>query len=410
MESCVKCQSSLGREVAFCPFCGCATAEELVAEPVAAETATSAAQTRVEPPPPPVPAKAAPSAASEDKAEANAKPARSRGKTVGKPPEPTTPPQRSRKEEAVKPQVEVPPPPPSQSPRKSKKLRNVVVLAAVAIGTYAFINRGPSQSALECESAVEQAATSLKNGDLTAARMEASRGDLACGGKQNADKLAAIYKTIDQQEAKIQRECNVATRPIAAMLSGRRLTSASSALDRLSPACAEMDVTTELRQQLERATAMAAAANEQIKTALAEGNADSARRLISDLEKADTENSLLPQWRAEVVRLEAAQTPAVAPLNPAPATELRTSPYMHQAPSMANSAPANVPPQNPQNEMARQFLSDAESALAQKRFDAARTFAESARRLDPNNPRVRALTRAIQERERQVLQEETTIN
>ncbi|MES2010554.1 MAG: hypothetical protein V4468_16900 [Pseudomonadota bacterium] len=303
------------------------------------------------------------------------------------------------------PQVEPPPPPQSQSPKKSKKLRNVVVLAAVAIGTYAFINRGPSQSALECESAVEQAATALKNGDLTGARMEASRGDLACGGKQNADKLAAIYKTIDQQESKIQRECNVATRPIAAMLSGHRLTSASSALDRLSPACAGMDLTTELRQQLERASAMAAVANEQIKTALTEGNADSARRLIGDLEKADTENSLLPQWRAEVVRLETAQTPAVAPPNPAPATELRTSPYTHQVP-----LPANVPPQNPQNELARQFQSDAESALAQKRFDAARTFAESARRLDPNNPRVRALTRAIQERERQVLQEETTIN
>jgi hypothetical protein len=398
----------LGNEVAFCPFCGCATAEAPVAEPVAADTATSAAQTHVEPPPPAVPAKGASFAASEAKAETNAKPAKLGGRAVGKPPEPTTPPQRSRKEEAVKPQVQVSPPSPSQS--SSKKLRNFVVLAVAAIGTYTFINHGPSQSAKECESAVEQAATSLKNGDLTAARMEASRGGLACGGEQNADKLAVILQTIDQQEAEIQRKCNVATRPIAAMLSGHRLTSASSALDRLSPACAEMDVTTELRHQLGRATTMAAAVSEQIKTALAEGNADSARRLIGDLEKADTENSLLPQWRAAVVRLEAAQTPAFAPPNSAPATELRTSPYMHQAPSMANSRPANVPPQSSQNEMARQFLSDAESALAQKRFDAARTFAESARRLDPNNPRVRALTRAIQERERQVLQEETTIN
>lgn len=414
MASCVKCESRLGEEVAFCPFCGSATGEPAVTEPVVAVAAATAVPAAVEPSSPPAPER--------EVVEARTAPAKSRRKAAEKPEEAVVAPARSRKDAAVKSQpaaaIEPPSAPPSappqrqsqQPPKKSHKVRNFVVLAIVAMGVYAYANRGPSQSALECQSAVDQAGRSLKNGDLTAARMELARGDLACEGAHNADARAAIRKVIDQQDARAQRECNVATRPIVAMLSGHRMTSASNALDRLSPACAEMDVATELRQQLARSMAVAAATNEKLEAALVQSNTAAMRQLIGDLEKADTENIQLPKWRAEVARLEAAQSQAAAAQVPAPANELRTTPYGQQAPSMINGPSAGALAQNAQNEVARQFLSEAEAALSQKRFDAARTFAESARRLDPSNPRVRTLMRAIQERERQVLQDETTIN
>ncbi|QQX86575.1 hypothetical protein JJQ59_27770 [Cupriavidus necator] len=250
----------------------------------------------------------------------------------------------------------------------------------------------------------------LRQGDLAGAREEAARGDQVCVG-QNTEKLAEVHKTIEQQEAKIQRECTVATRPVAAMLSAHRLTAATNALDRLPNACAELDVTAELRQQIQRAAVTTEAINERIKAAMSEGNADGVRQLIAELEQIDRENSFLPQWRAEVVRLVAAQAPAVAVQLPTASPEAQTAPRLQTTtPPSANTISGNAPTPNPQNDMARQFLAEAESALAQKRFDAARTFTESARRLDPNNPRVRALTRAIQERERQVLHDETTIN
>ncbi|MBW3501990.1 hypothetical protein KO538_25890, partial [Janthinobacterium sp. NKUCC08_JDC] len=62
------------------------------------------------------------------------------------------------------------------------------------------------------------------------------------------------------------------------------------------------------------------------------------------------------------------------------------------------------------NEMAQSFLRDAERSLLEGKFDAAKTYLESARRVDPGNARIDNLSRRIRERERQVLQTETTIN
>jgi hypothetical protein len=55
------------------------------------------------------------------------------------------------------------------------------------------------------------------------------------------------------------------------------------------------------------------------------------------------------------------------------------------------------------------FLRDAETALAQSRFDAARTYVDSARRIDPGNAQAARLLQRIRERELQVLRNETTI-
>ena len=61
------------------------------------------------------------------------------------------------------------------------------------------------------------------------------------------------------------------------------------------------------------------------------------------------------------------------------------------------------------NDMAQSFLRDAERALLEGKFDAAKTYLDSARRVDPTNPRIDSLSRRIRDREHQVLQTETTI-
>ena len=61
------------------------------------------------------------------------------------------------------------------------------------------------------------------------------------------------------------------------------------------------------------------------------------------------------------------------------------------------------------NEMAQSFLRDAERAMADGRFDAAKTYVESARRIDPGNSQAATLARRIKERELQYLKEETSI-
>ena len=60
-------------------------------------------------------------------------------------------------------------------------------------------------------------------------------------------------------------------------------------------------------------------------------------------------------------------------------------------------------------DIAQRFLRDAEQALAQRRFDAAKTFVDSARRIDPNSAQAALMLRRIKDQELQYLREETSI-
>jgi tetratricopeptide (TPR) repeat protein len=80
----------------------------------------------------------------------------------------------------------------------------------------------------------------------------------------------------------------------------------------------------------------------------------------------------------------------------------------------ANGNPANQQQggsatTNSQTELISTFLNDAETALTQLKFDAAKTYVESVRRIDPGNPQAVLMTQRIAERERRYLREETTI-
>jgi hypothetical protein len=55
------------------------------------------------------------------------------------------------------------------------------------------------------------------------------------------------------------------------------------------------------------------------------------------------------------------------------------------------------------------LLQSAERAFAELKFDAARTFVESARKVDPNIPQAVTLLQRIRERELRYLRDETQI-
>ena len=121
------------------------------------------------------------------------------------------------------------------------------------------------------------------------------------------------------------------------------------------------------------------------------GDMRGAQASLDRLQGQNREHAELPALRAEVRAAIAAQKPAPAPL-PAP------------RPVVPPPDPAPAPPL-----LAQDFLRQAERALAQSRFDAARTYVDSALRIDPSNAQAGSLLRRIRERELQVLREETTI-
>ena len=151
------------------------------------------------------------------------------------------------------------------------------------------------------------------------------------------------------------------------------------------------------------------------KDAVAAGNG------IARLEAIDREAVELPQLKADVQALSAAAAPAPvaapaavpAPVpvpaqqEPAPARAVERSVVTERRPLETSPVDSGAAMRN---EMAQSFLRDAERSLLEGKFDAAKTYLESARRVDPGNARIDNLSRRIRERERQVLQTETTIN
>jgi hypothetical protein len=151
-----------------------------------------------------------------------------------------------------------------------------------------------------------------------------------------------------------------------------------------------------------------------VRQALDGKDAAAARNGIARLEAIDREAVELPQLKADVQALSSpapvsAPAPVLAPAQqePAPARAVERSAVAERRPLETSPVDSGAAMRS---EMAQSFLRDAERSLLEGKFDAAKTYLESARRVDPGNARIDNLSRRIRERERQVLQTETTIN
>ncbi|AQR67852.1 hypothetical protein BZG29_05340 [Janthinobacterium sp. LM6] len=410
MDICNKCKTGLWTVVSHCPYCGHAMAG--AAKPAAAVPPPLPVPTPmpvpapVAPPPapkpPPVPVTPAPAP------KAPPKPA---------PVPPPKPPQAAPKPAPVLPPAPAPatpvPPPP---PRKWLRwLGAAAVLAAVIV----YMNGKPGgKNESACNDAIDSGLKLVANGSLDGARQKLATAKNVCTGKSSAkadDLQAAIGKA-----GAASGSCQRGVRAIERSIDGHQLQSAARGIAALDADCAGASSVDSLRKQLARQQAAAASVLVGVRQALDGKDATAARNGIARLEAIDREAAELPQLRAEVQALSAPASvaaPVPAPLETAPARVVPTEPAPARA--VERSAVAERRPQETapvdsgaamRNEMAQAFLRDAERSLLEGKFDAAKTYLESARRVDPGNARIDNLSRRIRERERQVLQTETTIN
>ncbi|OYO32239.1 hypothetical protein CD932_14705 [Janthinobacterium sp. PC23-8] len=267
---------------------------------------------------------------------------------------------------------------------------------------------GNSESA--CNDAIDSGLKLVANGSLDGARQKLATAKNVCTGKSSAkaeDLQAAIAKA-----GAASSGCQRSVKAIEKALDGKRLQSAGEAIAKLDVDCAGAATVESLRKQLARQQAAAASVQVGVRQALDNQDASAAQSGIARLEAIDREYPELKQLKADS---QALNTPAPAPLDPAPTRPAQAELAVPRA--VERAVPAAVPVPAPavdngaamRNEMAQSFLRDAERAMADGRFDAAKTYLDSARRVDPNNPRIDNLSRRVRERERQVLQTETTI-
>ncbi|APA70151.1 hypothetical protein YQ44_22825 [Janthinobacterium sp. 1_2014MBL_MicDiv] len=297
------------------------------------------------------------------------------------------------------------------------------MLAAVI----AYMNGKPGgKNASACNDAIDSGLKLVANGSLDGARQKLATAKNVCTGKSSAkadDLQAAISKA-----GAASGGCQRSVRAIERHIDGHQLQSAAKGVAALDADCAGASTVDQLRKQLARQQAAAASVQVGVRQALDGKDAVAAQNGIGRLEAIDREAPELPQLKGDLQALSAATAAAAAAATPSEAP-VSTPAVLETAPV---PAPARVAPREPvparaveraavaeaapadngaamRNEMALSFLRDAERSLAEGKFDAAKTYLDSARRIDPANARIDSLSRRIRERERQVLQTETTI-
>ena len=398
MDICIKCKGGLFSAVSHCPYCGHAVAgaakpAAAVRPPLPPVPAPMPVAPPVAPKPPPVPVTPAPAP-----------------KAPPKPAQPQPQPQAAPKPvpaAAPAPAAPVPPSPPR------KWLRWVGGLAVLAFVVVYMNGKPGGKNDTACNDAIDSGLKLVANGSLDGARQKLATAKNVCTGKSSAkadDLQAAIGKA-----GAASGSCQRGVRAIERAIDGHQLQSAAKGIAALDADCAGAASVASLRKQLVRQQAAAASVLVGVRQALDGKDAAAARNGIARLEAIDREALELPQLKADVQALSAApaaaavtapvSTPAVQ--EPAPVRAVERSALAERRPLETSPVDSGTAMRS---EMAQAFLRDAERSLLEGKFDAAKTYLESARRVDPGNARIDNLSRRIRERERQVLQTETTIN
>jgi len=270
-----------------------------------------------------------------------------------------------------------------------------------------------------CESAFDQGTKAVTSGDLDAARTQALRASAECGDKERA-KVNTLQRAIAAAE-KTDNTCQRNFRAIDGLLQDSRPGRARAGLNELTAACSNKPEAEALRTRLEATQEAIKAALADVRSALDARDQAQARAALAKLTSLNRDEPSLNQLKWEVDALDAAAAAAAQPAPPAEvfmpgAAPVPRAPSPEPAAQRVPSAPSAPSASGTQDagaaqrtSMATMFLRDAEQALLQRKFDAAKTYVESARRADPNNPQLDSMMQQIRDRERQMLQEETTI-
>ncbi|MBD8566479.1 hypothetical protein IFU01_19655 [Oxalobacteraceae sp. CFBP 8763] len=306
-------------------------------------------------------------------------------------------------------------PPATRKGGKGKWIAGGIALLLVVLYNMGS-NDKPVIEANACESAFDLGTQAVTSGDLAAARTQALRASAECGDKERA-KVNTLQRAIAAAE-KTDNACQRNFRSIDGLLQDSRPGRARAGLNELTAACSNKPEAEALRTRLEATQEAIKAALADVRSALDARDQTQARAALAKLTGLNRDEPSLNQLKWEVDALDAAAAAAAQPAPPAEvfmpgAAPVPRAPSQEPAAQRAPSAPSASATQDAgaaqRTSMATMFLRDAEQALLQRKFDAAKTYVESARRADPNNPQLDSMMQQIRDRERQMLQEETTI-
>lgn len=275
-------------------------------------------------------------------------------------------------------------------------------MAVLLVGITAYWLSRPNEKDVACNTQLASAAEKLAAGDAAGARGQTVLALASCSADSRS--RAAELQAAADKALVARANCERGLRHAESLVGDHRLQSARAELDQLDTACADTSQAKTLRLQIDAGQTAAASAEADTRQKLAIGDVKGARLSLDQLNAANREHPEISALRAEIQNAAKAQEAAAAAAAVPPPVATPTEPAVVDAPARNNAASAA------QQELVSGFLRDAEVALAELKFDKAKTYVESARRIDPTNSQAVFLARRIKNRELEYARKEMTIN
>jgi hypothetical protein len=288
-------------------------------------------------------------------------------------------------------------------------------LAGLGLGGY-FVLRGLADD--PCELALAAAARQLAAGDMAGARSQAVLALGSCEGDGRA-RARELQAAADKAQA-AQAAGDRTLRAVSSSLAQAKLRSARKTLEELDAHCAQASTANQLRERLDQAAQAADASANSARTQLALANLSGAQAALDQLQAQNREHPDLASLREELRKAQQqAAAPAPAPVAPSIPPSISLSipaPVPAPASSPRSANLPTVPPAPPavrqgggQAEQVQGLLRAGENALTQSRFEDARRYVDSVRRIDPTNAQATALLERIRRNEQRMLERDTVI-
>ena len=404
--TCAVCSKRLFEAVQFCPYCGVATAsaisEHIPATPVPTDRVKTGAKA-VEADGVSVPSIAESELPSTQISEQLAT-AAANTTSVPPPSKTTVPPSFVPAASGTSAAAKAPPTP---EPSRSKLLIATVVALVVVLAGY-WLSR-PNEKEIACNAQLASAAEMLAAGDAAGARGQSLLALASCDADSRSS--ATELKAAADKALVVLANCEKGLRRAESLIGERRLQSAVSTLNQLDTACSDAAQAKKLRLLLDAGQSAADSAEADTRQKLKNSDMMGARASLDQLSAVNREHPEIAALRMEIQNMAKAQDAAAAAA-PAPAPAPARAAFV--APSPVPALP-EVPVRNnaafaSQQALVNGFLRDAEVALSELKFDKAKTYVESARRIDPNNSQAAVLARVIRDRELAYARREMTIN
>ena len=415
--TCTACSKGLFEAVRFCPYCGVATASPSAIRAKVSSTPVSPAQAETE--------------RNVDKTSGSDKPQATEGEPPLLPaPKPTAvsaspvattapvPPQRKTSPSPLPLPAEDEPAAAPEAPREpSRSKLPVAIVAALMVIVAGYLLSGPTDKEVACDMQLALAAEMLAAGDAVGARGQSVLALASCNAdsRSKANELQAAA----DKALVLRANCEKNLRRAESLIGEHRLQSAISTIDELDNSCSDVPQTKTLHLLLDAGQSAAASAEAETRQKLASSDLKGARVSLDQLSAVNREHPEIAALRVDIqnalkaqddaAAADAASAAAVAAATAADAATAAVVPAPPK-PAVVEAPVRNNATFTAQNALVNGFLRDAEIALSELKFDKAKTYVESARRIDPANSQAVFLARQIKNRELEYARKEMTIN